>query len=34
VLRKGQNGVWHAKALRGKTEVMLTVDASGSVAAD
>lgn len=34
VLRKSQNGVWHAKALRGKTEVMLTVDASGSVAAD
>ena len=34
VLRKGANGVWHAKALRGKTEVMLTVDASGSVTAD
>ena len=34
VLRKGVNGVWHAKALRGKTEVMLTVDASGSVSAD
>lgn len=34
VLRKGVNGVWHAKALRGKTEVMLTVDASGSVSAN
>jgi hypothetical protein len=33
-LRKGDRGVWHAKALRGRTEVMLTVDASGSVAAD
>jgi hypothetical protein len=34
VLRKGANGVWHASALRGKTAVMLTVDASGSVSAD
>jgi hypothetical protein len=34
VLRKGVNGVWHASALRGKTTVMLTVDASGSVAAE
>jgi hypothetical protein len=34
VLRKGVNGVWHASALRGKTTVMLTVDASGSVSAD
>jgi hypothetical protein len=34
VLRKGANGVWHASALRGKTTVMLTVDASGSVTAD
>jgi len=34
VLRKGVNGVWHASALRGKTTVMLTVDASGSVTAD
>lgn len=33
VLRKGANGVWHASALRGKTTVMLTVDASGSVTA-
>jgi hypothetical protein len=33
-LRKGENGTWRAKAMRGKTEVMLTVDASGSVAAD
>jgi hypothetical protein len=34
VLRKGTNGVWYASALRGKTTVMLTVDASGSVTAD
>ena len=34
VLRKGVNGVWHASALRGKTTVMLTVDASGAVAAE
>ena len=34
VLRKGANGVWHASALRGKTTVMVTVDASGSVSAD
>ena len=34
VLRKGVNGVWHASALRGRTTVMLTVDASGSVTAD
>jgi hypothetical protein len=34
VLRKGVNGVWHASALRGKTTVMLTVDANGSVTAD
>ena len=30
VLRKGANGVWHASALRGKTEVMLTVDAAAA----
>ena len=34
VLRKGANGVWHATALRGRTTVMLTVDAGGSVTAD
>jgi hypothetical protein len=34
VLRKGANGVWHASALRGKTTVMVTVDATGSVSAD
>jgi hypothetical protein len=34
VLRKGANGAWHASALRGKTTVMLTVNASGSVTAD
>lgn len=34
VLRKGVNGVWHASALRGKTTVKLTVDASGAVSAE
>jgi hypothetical protein len=34
VLRKGANGVWHASALRGKTSVMLTVDAGGNVTSD
>ena len=34
VLRKGANGVWHASALRGKTTVMLTVDAGGNVTSD
>ena len=31
VLRKGANGVWHAKAMRGTTEVLLVVDSSGNV---
>ena len=31
VLRKGVNGVWHAKAMRGTTEVLLAVDSSGNV---
>jgi hypothetical protein len=30
-LRRGDNGVWHAKALRGRTEVRLIVDARGAV---
>ena len=30
-LRRGDNGVWHAKAFRGRTEVRLTVDARGAV---
>jgi hypothetical protein len=34
VLRQGANGVWHARALRGKTEVVLTVDGQGNVTAD
>ncbi len=32
VLRQGPNGIWYAKAMRGKTEVGLTVDAGGRVA--
>ena len=34
VLNKGENGIWHATALRGRTTVSLMVDASGSVSAD
>lgn len=34
VLRKGVNGVWRAKAMRGTTEVLLAVDASGNVTTD
>lgn len=34
VLRKGVNGIWHARALRGTTEVSVTVDAQGHVALD
>ncbi len=30
-LRRGDNGVWHAKAFRGRTEIRLTVDARGAV---
>ena len=30
-LRRGDNGVWHAKAFRGRTEVRLMVDARGAV---
>jgi hypothetical protein len=30
-LRQGGNGIWFAKAMRGTTEVSLTVDASGRV---
>ena len=32
--RRGDNGVWHAKAFRGKTEVQVTVDARGAVTSD
>jgi hypothetical protein len=31
VLRKGVNGVWHAKAMRGTAEVLLAVDSRGNV---
>ena len=31
VVRQGENGIWHAKAMRGTTEVSLTVDATGRV---
>jgi hypothetical protein len=32
LLRQGANGLWYAKAMRGTTEVPLTVDAAGRVA--
>jgi hypothetical protein len=31
VLRQGENGIWYAKAMRGTTEVSLTIDATGRV---
>jgi hypothetical protein len=31
VLRQGDDGLWHAKAFRGRTEVLLIVDSRGSV---
>jgi hypothetical protein len=31
VLRQGDNGIWYAKAMRGTTEVSLTIDATGRV---
>ncbi|MGZ5905492.1 MAG: hypothetical protein ACXWLB_16370 [Reyranella sp.] len=31
VVRRGDNGIWYAKAMRGTTEVSLTVDAGGHV---
>ncbi|HEV3490621.1 MAG TPA: hypothetical protein VG224_08415 [Reyranella sp.] len=31
VVRQGDNGLWYAKAMRGTTEVSLTVDAGGRV---
>jgi hypothetical protein len=31
VVRQAENGIWYAKAMRGTTEVSLTVDAAGRV---
>lgn len=31
MVNKGLNGIWHARALRGTTEVALRVDAQGNV---
>jgi len=31
MVRQGDNGIWYAKAMRGTTEVSLTVDAGGRV---
>ena len=31
VLRQGANGLWYARAMRGSTEVPLTVNAAGHV---
>jgi hypothetical protein len=33
-LMRASDGVWHARAMRGKTEVAVKVDAGGSVSAD
>jgi hypothetical protein len=33
-LVKGSDGIWHARAMRGRTEIAVTVDASGNVSAD
>jgi hypothetical protein len=34
MLSKGLSGDWHATALRGTTEISITVDAQGNVSAD
>ncbi|HEY4169701.1 MAG TPA: hypothetical protein VGM96_23120 [Reyranella sp.] len=31
---KGGDGMWHARAMRGRTEIAVRVDASGNVSAD
>ncbi len=31
---KGGDGVWHARAMRGRTEIAVRVDASGTVSAE
>ncbi len=31
---KGSDGMWHARAMRGRTEIAVTVDASGNVSAE
>ena len=31
---KGNDGMWHARAMRGRTEIAVTVDASGNVSAE
>lgn len=33
-LEKGPDGIWHGRAMRGRTEIAIRVDASGSVSAD
>jgi hypothetical protein len=33
-LTKGADGVWHGRAMRGRTEIAVRVDASGSVSAE
>ncbi len=33
-LRQGPNGMWHARALRGQTDIAVTVDSAGNVSAD
>jgi hypothetical protein len=31
---RGSDGMWHARAMRGRTEIAVTVDANGNVSAD
>ena len=31
---KGSDGMWHARAMRGRTEIAVTVDAGGNVSAE
>ena len=33
-LVQGEDGVWHGRALRGRTEIAISVDAKGSVSAE
>ena len=33
-LEKGPDGVWRGRAMRGRTEIAIRVDATGSVSAD
>ena len=34
VIVKGRDGLWHARAMRGRAEIAVTVDATGNVSAE